>query len=92
MLEFADATGSLTAVLFDNVASKLLGRTANEVSQLQESEVEHIFDPYLYRPFLLSLENRNQRFILRSLDPVPPLLHSQKTQQNLAAIHSIIGY
>ena len=79
-------------MLFDNVANKLLGRTANEVSQMQENEVEHIFDPYLYRSFLLSLENRNQRLILRSLDPLPPALDPQKTQQNLAAIHSLLGY
>jgi hypothetical protein len=45
-----------------------LGKTANEINELSEEETEHIFESLVYKYYLISIENRNQRFILRNIE------------------------
>ena len=54
-LTFSDSTGSLTAVFFDNLAQSFTGRTAMELSEMQEEEIESIFECFMYKYYLLTV-------------------------------------
>ena len=44
--------------------------TANEVNELGEEDLERVLEPLYYQPYSLTIEDRNQRIIMRSIDLV----------------------
>lgn len=70
--EFSDYSGSLMVSVFDNVAEKLFGKSALEMSELKakSEEYDRFMDNLSYEAFLIGVEIKNDRFILRSAEVV----------------------
>ena len=60
----------MVAVLFDTAAQRLIGKSASELNELGNEEVERLFEGLLYRYYVISVENRNQRLIVRNAEPL----------------------
>ena len=56
---------------------------------MPESELQEIFDPLFYRQYQLTVEDRNQRLIMRSIEPLSQAAEASQTRDNVAKIKEI---
>lgn len=76
----------MVAVLFDTAAQRLIGKSASELNELGNEEVERLFEGLLYRYYVISVENRNQRLIVRNAEPLDQNQESALARENLEKI------
>lgn len=71
-MEFSDYSGSLVVSVFDNVAEKLFGKSALEMSEMKTKteDYDRFMDNLGYEAFMIGVEIKNDRFILRSAEVV----------------------
>lgn len=71
-VEFGDYSGSVLLSVYDNIAEKLFGRSALEMKEMRDSREEYdkFIDLLTYQPFVIGVEIKSERFILRTIEEV----------------------
>lgn len=72
-IEFTDYSGSLVLAVFDNVAEKLFGMSALALKEMTENgtdDYDKFMEKIIYEPFVIGVEVKTERFILRTVESV----------------------
>jgi hypothetical protein len=69
-VEFNDYSGSITLTVFDSVAEKLFGVSANQFKEIEnvKETFEAFLDSLRYQMFEIGIEIKTDRFILRTVE------------------------
>jgi hypothetical protein len=71
-VEFSDYSGSVFVAVYDNIAEKLFGHSALSMKEMKENREQYdkFIDNLNYEPFLIGVEIKSERFILRSVEEI----------------------
>lgn len=69
-MEFSDYSGSIIVAVYDNVAEKMFKMCAIAMKELKDNKDEYdlAIDRLTYEPFLIGVEIKSERFILRTVE------------------------
>jgi hypothetical protein len=90
-VEFGDYSGSLLLAVYDNVAEKLFGQSALAMKELKENREEYdsFMEKLSYHPFLIGVEIKSERFILRTVETLKDEDIKMWCQESIRNIHKM---
>lgn len=69
-VEFSDYSASMQLSLYDNIAEKMFTVSALRLFDMRQDvdEYEKFIDNFVYRPYLIGVEIKNERYLLRNVE------------------------